>query len=136
MSLPMVFLHGWGQSRQVWQKQQAFFPDATFLNLPGHGGAVDASDWVTSISGQLPESPCMLIGWSLGGILAMNVALQHPEKVASLVLVSTTPSFCSKQGWVHGCSDELFQASRSGIEWNSAKTMGRFFALMFQGDEM
>lgn len=136
MSLPRVFLHGWGQSRQIWQKQQEFFPDATFLDLPGHGGREDASDWIKSIAKQLPESPCTVIGWSLGGILAMKIALKYPEKIAALVLVSTTPSFCSKEGWEHGCSDELFQAFRSGIETNSAKTMSRFFALMFQGDEI
>jgi len=136
MSLPMVFLHGWGQSRQIWQRQQDIFPDAIFLNLPGHGGSKDASDWVESIASQLPESPCTVIGWSLGGTIAMQLALKHPEKVAALVLVSTTPSFCSKQGWEHGCSDRLFQAFRSGIKTNSEKTMSRFFTLMFQGDEI
>jgi pimeloyl-[acyl-carrier protein] methyl ester esterase len=136
MSLPKVFLHGWGQSRQIWQKQQDIFPDATFLNLPGHGNAEDASDWTGSIASQLPEAPCTVIGWSLGGTIAMQLALKHPEKVAALVLVSTTPSFCSKEGWEHGCSDTLFQAFRSGIATNSSKTMSRFFALMFQGDEI
>ncbi len=136
MSLPMVFLHGWGQSRQIWQEQQDVFPNATFLNLPGHGGREDASDWITSITEQLPESPCTVIGWSLGGIVAMQLALKQPEKVAALVLVSTTPSFCSKEGWEHGCSDELFQAFRSGIETNPAKTLSRFFTLMFQGDDI
>jgi pimeloyl-[acyl-carrier protein] methyl ester esterase len=136
MSLPKVFLHGWGQSRQIWQKQQDIFPDATFLNLPGHGGAADAHDWVTSIAGQLPESPCIIVGWSLGGTVAMKIALKYPEKVAALILVATTPRFCSKEGWEHGCSDELFRTFKSGIETNAAKTMSRFFALMFQGDKI
>jgi len=136
MSLPKLFLHGWSQSKQVWQQQRDFFPDATFLNLPGHGGAADASDWITAISEQLPASPCIIIGWSLGGIIAMQLALAAPEKVAALVLVSTTPSFCVKKGWEHGCSDEMLHAFTSGIESQAAKTMSRFFALMFKGDEL
>jgi len=136
MSPPKVFLHGWGQSRQIWKQQQACFPNARILNLPGHGGAADASDWVTAISEQLPASPSIIIGWSLGGIIAMQLALAAPEKVEALVLVSTTPSFCAKTGWEYGCRDEVLQAFASGIESNSAKTMSRFFALMFQGDDI
>jgi len=136
MSPPKVFLHGWGQSRQIWKQQQTCFPNASFLNLPGHGGTADASDWVSAISEQLPASPSIIIGWSLGGIIAMQLALAAPEKVAALVLVSTTPSFCAKEGWKHGCSDEKLQAFASGIESQAAKTMSRFFALMFQGDDI
>ncbi|MDT8375166.1 MAG: alpha/beta fold hydrolase [Mariprofundaceae bacterium] len=134
MRLPVVFLHGWGQSGQIWQRQRDVFPDATFLNLPGHGGTPDASDWIKAIAGQLPESPCIIIGWSLGGMIAMQLAIKFPEKVAALALVSTTPCFCMKNGWKHGCSNELLQTFKSGIETNAEKTMRRFFALMFQGD--
>ena len=35
------------------------------------------------------DQPCLLLGWSLGGILAMELALQHPQQVAGLILVST-----------------------------------------------
>ena len=35
------------------------------------------------------DQPCLLLGWSLGGILAMELALKHSEKIAGLVLVST-----------------------------------------------
>jgi len=136
MSVPIVFLHGWGQSKQIWQKQREAFPDALYLNLPGHGGATDSDDWITSIASQLPESPSLIVGWSLGGIIAMQLALKHPEKVASLALVASTPSFCLKQGWEHGCGDEMFNAFRSGIKTSSVKTMSRFFTLMFQGDEI
>jgi len=136
MRAPLVFLHGWAQSRQIWQRQQQAFPGATFFKLPGHGGAADSDDWITSIASQLPESPSIIVGWSLGGMIAMQLALNYPEKVAALVLVSSTPDFCSRQGWDHGCSNDLFNAFRSGIESNTVKTMNRFFALMFQGDEI
>jgi len=35
------------------------------------------------------EQPCLLLGWSLGGILAMELALCHPEKIAGIILVGT-----------------------------------------------
>ena len=35
------------------------------------------------------DQPCLLLGWSLGGILAMELALCHPEKIAGIILVGT-----------------------------------------------
>jgi pimeloyl-[acyl-carrier protein] methyl ester esterase len=136
MSHSMVFLHGWGQSKQIWHRQMERFPDATFLNLPGHGGVKESNDWIETIAKQLPESPTILVGWSLGGIVAMQLALQYPDKVAGLVLVSTTPSFCNRQGWEQGCDNELFDAFESGVKSNSPKTMSRFFALMLRGNDI
>ena len=134
MSSPMTFLHGWGQSRQIWHQQMSAFPDATFLNLPGHGGSAEHDDWIKSMADQLPDSPSIIIGWSLGGIIAMELAIQYPEKIKALALISTTPSFCNRENWHHGCQQQVFDAFESGIRENSAKTMSRFFKLMFQGD--
>lgn len=131
---PLVFLHGWGQSSQIWFQQFDAFPDAIFLNLPGHGGAPDCESWLENILAQLPDEPCILVGWSLGGMLAMQLAAAHPHRIASLVLVSTTPCFRNAPDWHHGCSDEVFDGFRQGLEHASAKTMSRFFALMLHGD--
>ena len=138
MKRPMIFLHGWGQSRKIWYRQMEAFPEALFLNLPGHGAKVEEenSNWVEAIANQLPDSPSIIVGWSLGGMIAMQLALQYPEKVAGLVLVSTTPLFCNQEGWESGCSNELFDSFESGVQNNSAKTMSRFFAMMLHGDEI
>jgi pimeloyl-[acyl-carrier protein] methyl ester esterase len=136
MNKTLVFLHGWGQSRQVWHQQMQAFPDALFLNLPGHGGSAESGEWLAAMADQLPESPAIIVGWSLGGIIAMQLALHYPQKVAGLALVSTTPCFCQRDGWPHGADDELFSAFEEGVKSNSAKTMSRFFALMLHGDEI
>lgn len=137
MSTP-VFLHGWAQSRQIWCNQFETFADALFLNLPGHGGAEDlpADAWVDAIVEQLPEQPCQLVGWSLGGMLAMQIAAQHPERVATLTLVSTTPRFCIGDNWPHGSSEEVFSGFKQAVASGSPKALSRFFALMLHGDEL
>ena len=131
-----VFLHGWAQSRQIWCQQFETFADALFLNLPGHGGADDlpADEWVDAIVEQLPEQPCHLVGWSLGGMLAMQIAAQHPERVAALILVSTTPRFCIGDNWPHGSSEEVFSGFKQAVESGSPKALSRFFALMLHSD--
>ncbi len=128
---PLVFLHGWGQSQQIWWQQKDAFPEALFLNLAGHGGRAEADDWVLDVVQQLPDEPVTLLGWSLGGMVAMRLAHAYPERVASLILCNSSPSFCSRSDWQYGCDAALVHDFRQGIARAEAKTMGRFFALMF-----
>lgn len=133
-----LFLHGWAQSRQIWCNQFAAFDDALFLNLPGHGGAQDqdADHWVETLIDQFPAEPVLLVGWSLGGMLAMQMAAHYPDRVAGVVLVSATPRFRTSDSWQYGSSDELFDGFKQAVESGSAKALNRFFALMLHGDDL
>lgn len=138
MSLPLVFLHGWGQSARIWFQQHSAFPGACYLNLPGHGGNNDApaSEWVGTLAAALPDTPAVLVGWSLGGMLALDFTKRFPERVAALALVSTTPGFRQQPGWEHGCDDQLFAEFEQAAKAQTAKIMSRFFALMLHGDDL
>jgi len=136
MSSQFVFLHGWAQSKLIWCRQMQAFPNAVFLNLPGHGGTENSEDWVDAIAEVLPDRPSTIVGWSLGGMLAMQIAERFPERVKRLVLVATTPRFRSGAGWDSGCSEEVFQGFSAGVNSHAAKTLNRFFAMMFQGDDL
>jgi pimeloyl-[acyl-carrier protein] methyl ester esterase len=137
----MVFLPGWGQSSRVWQAQTDHFSQLCPVytpELPGHGGRHDAppQSWLGDIAAQLPTEPAVLIGWSLGGMLALQLAAAMPERVAALALVATTPRFRTRGDWPHGCEDSTFRAFAQGVEAHSPKQLGRFFALMLQGDAL
>lgn len=136
MSPPLIFLHGWGQSARIWYLQRHTFSTARFLNLPGHGGNKDlpASAWADALAATLPATPAVLVGWSLGGMLALEVARRRPARVAALALVSTTPCFRVRPGWPHGCADSLFAEFEQASKDYSAKVMSRFFAMMLHGD--
>jgi pimeloyl-[acyl-carrier protein] methyl ester esterase len=137
----MVFLHGWGQSARIWDHQAAHFsprcPVST-PNLPGHGGADDApaGAWLDILASRLPDQPSILVGWSLGGMLALQLAHAFPERVAGLALVATTPCFTRAPDWPQGCDEATLQAFTEGASTHSAKQLGRFFALMLQGDAL
>ena len=138
MSPPLLFLHGWGQSSRIWCKQRQSFAQARFLNLPGHGGAHDApaAAWIKALASALPETPAVLVGWSLGGMLALEIARRFPARVAALALVSTTPCFKTRPDWPHGCAEDLFSDFELAARGYSAKIMSRFFALMLHGDPL
>ena len=108
------------------------------LDLPGHGGAPDVplEAWDQALLAQLPDEPVVLIGWSLGGMLALRLATTHAARLAGMVLLSTTPSFRLHPGWKHACTDEVFERFQESLEANAPRLLDRFFALMLQGDEL
>jgi len=135
----LVFIHGWGQSSQAWHSQAAYFSgryDARFVNLPGHGGAAEtnAETWPGELMRRMPDEPVIVIGWSLGGMLAMHLALAHPQRFQALALVAATPRFTRAPDWPHGCPDALFDEFDAGVAQASNKALSRFFALMLHGD--
>lgn len=140
MSVPgIAFIHGWGQSALTWHAQAAHFSSRYGVhapNLPGHGGAADArlEDWEDVLLQALPDAPVLLVGWSLGGMLGLRLAKRHPERLAGLVLLASTPCFRSRPGWGHGCEDAVFERFGEALESDAPRLLDRFFALMLQGD--
>jgi len=67
--------------------------DAVTPELPGHGSTPDAVSWdaaLDSLAPLLEPAPVRLAGYSMGGRIAVALALRHPQKVAQLVLASAT----------------------------------------------
>jgi len=141
--MPIIFLHGWGQSQQVWFEQEEWLAqkkclakdnplsDARFINLAGHGGRDDSDDALQDVMSQCPQEPFVLVGWSLGGMLAIRLAQHYTTRIKALVLVGSTPSFRQREDWLYGCDTPTFAAFEQGIASQASKIMSRFFALMF-----
>lgn len=89
-----MFIHGAGRTPASWGPQLARFEGALAVALPGHpdGTPLVGTDamarWVMDEMDQVP-GPLVLVGHSLGGAVALEVALSRADMVAGLVLVST-----------------------------------------------
>lgn len=98
----VVFVHGNVSSSLFWQPSMlALAPDvrAIAIDLRGFGdsetlpvdatrGVRDFSDDIASVLDVLQLPAVNLVGWSMGGGVAMQFLLDHPERVLSLTLVS------------------------------------------------
>jgi pimeloyl-[acyl-carrier protein] methyl ester esterase len=113
--VPLVLLPGWGFDSRVWQGvleglSSSF--EVTLLDLPGSGFnqqvsiTADFQQYVAEISSVIPEQS-VIVGWSLGGLLAMQLAQLFPDKVAKLVTLAATPCFLEKESW-NGVSPQVF----------------------------
>jgi 3-oxoadipate enol-lactonase len=87
-----ILLHaGIADSRMYRQQVQTLAPART-LDLPGFGRTPlesDTVDYRAFVRRTLPDEPVTLIGTSLGGTIALELALESPERVAALVLVGS-----------------------------------------------
>jgi pimeloyl-ACP methyl ester carboxylesterase len=97
---PMVFIHGLGGSWQNWLEQLPVFAAGhrcVAFDLPGFGESPRPEDEISipgygslvhTLLGELGIDRAVVVGNSMGGFIAAELAVQHPEAVERLVLVS------------------------------------------------
>jgi len=94
-----VLLHGFGGTSRSWDEVIAHLPAERYrplaLDLPGHGELLDARGPITfdsCVQSVLERAPrrFVLAGYSMGGRIALQLALAAPERIERLVLISAT----------------------------------------------
>lgn len=137
----IVFLHGWGFDSRIWRATADAMADAftvVCIDLPGYGGSrgvpvLSFDDTVTAVLRQVPGH-ATLIGWSLGGMLALACARREPARIGRLVLVATTPSFVRRAGWPHGMPVQMLADFKASARADLAGLRQHFAGLINHGD--
>jgi pimeloyl-[acyl-carrier protein] methyl ester esterase len=145
---PLVMLHGWGMHSGLWTP---FLPRLAgryrlhLVDLPGHGysdplqaplslkGIVEAV--TQAVAAASPLGPMTILGWSLGGQVALEWARIEPDRAGALVLMSTTPSFVRRPGWPHAMAEETLRQFGDELRVAYRPTLKRFVTLQVQGSE-
>jgi pimeloyl-[acyl-carrier protein] methyl ester esterase len=143
MGPSLVLLHGWGVNSGVWQPitaQLEQYFSVTYVDLPGFGEnyqvlpkSYDLMSLAISVASVVPENS-VLVGWSLGGLVAQQIALHEPEKVSQLVLIATSPKFQKSDDWP-GIEPTILQAFSQQLVKNLSKTIDRFLAIQAMGSD-
>jgi len=144
---PLVLLHGWGLNSAVWQllmDDLAPHFDVICIDLPGFGFnhqvvpqpySLDAV--VEQIAPLCPPNSIVL-GWSLGGMVATKLAVNYPDKVAQLCLVASSPCFveqtaCAEQADWPGVKAQVLAGFSTALQDNAKRTIERFMAIQTMG---
>ncbi len=132
----LALLHGWGLNGAVWQNiRDALAENFTLhlIDLPGHGRSADVKattlDAMSEAINQVLPAKTHLLGWSLGGQIAMKFALRYPEKIDKLILLATTPQFVAGDDWPHGMKSGVLADFASRLSTHYAATIKNFLAL-------
>lgn len=129
---PLVFFHGWGFDSQIWlslvPKLDPYF-QLILVDLPGFGHS-PITDWQlfkTVVLSQLPEH-FALVGWSMGGLYAMRLAIEVSERVDFFISVTSSPRFLIDDSWP-GISQEVFQVFYNKLSDDPHTTLSEFIEL-------
>jgi len=137
----LVLLHGWGLNAEVWQ---SIIPRLSahyrlhLIDLPGYGrsqhvGALTLEEMAQQVLPLLPPQ-ASVVGWSLGGLVATQLALSAPERLAALITVASSPCFTATEGWP-GIKPETLQNFQQMLSNDFQRTVERFLALQTLGTE-
>ncbi|MBX9904528.1 MAG: pimeloyl-ACP methyl ester esterase BioH [Burkholderiales bacterium] len=140
-ALPLVLLHGWGSHAGVWADVIARLELGHAViapDFPGGGSTASATactmDGVVDELAAIAPERCVVAGWSLGGQLALLWAHRHPQQVARVVLIASTPRFVSAPDWVHGMAAATLAGFAAELAADPAATLRRFLLLETRGD--
>lgn len=139
----LVLLHGWGLHSGIWDSlipRLASHLRLTRIDLPGHGRSrhVPMPDSLGELSRRVMDATpphAVLLGWSLGGLVALRAALDTPARLRGLVLANTTPRFVAAPDWPEGMPPEQLQEFADGLTGDYRETLRRFLSLQVRSDE-
>jgi len=137
----VVMLHGWGVNSAVFTPLQESLSDyrVHYVDLPGFGLsqpiAGGLSDWIEALIQALPPQ-AIWAGWSLGGLVATQVALSHPSHIKALVTIASSPCFMAREdeAWP-GIPSEVLHQFGEQLGQNLPRTIERFLAIQAMGSE-
>lgn len=99
----VLLLHGLGMTRTGWDAQLDALADrwrCAAWDMPGYGASAPLPDFSLPVAADAAAGlverlggPAHVVGMSMGGMVALELALRHPGAVRSLALVDTSPAF-------------------------------------------
>ena len=138
----LLLLHGWGLHGGVWDTLMPRLTPhlrVTRLDLPGHGRSrhVSMPPSLTELALQTMAAVppgAVVLGWSLGGLVALETAVRMPQRLRGVVLANSTPRFAAADDWSSAMPPEQLQEFADGLVTDYQETLRRFLSLQVRGD--
>jgi len=140
---PLVLLHGFAMHSGLFAPvlpALARRHRVHLVDLPGHGRSpplepFDLASLAGAVDAAIDAPDVTVVGWSLGGQLALQWASMRPDRVTKLVLVATTPSFAVRDGWPNAMTTEMLSRFGDELRTSYRLTLSRFLALQVHGSD-
>ena len=137
----LALLHGWAMHGGIWDDVRARLAQAFTLHvvdLPGHGHSRDVAlvslaAMAQEVRAALPDA-CAVCGWSMGGLVAMRMALDFPGVVRTAILVASTPCLVRRADWEHAMERAVLASFAQRLATDYEKTLMNFLTLQVLGD--
>ncbi len=140
--MTIVLLHGWGCSSNAWQpllSELEKISSVLNVELPGFGAAPSIENFsldavANLIATQIPDNST-LIGWSLGGMLAVHITARYPRKVSRVITLATNAKFVADTEYTNALPVRANQQFNTEFANNPTAALSMFTGLLAHGDE-
>jgi pimeloyl-[acyl-carrier protein] methyl ester esterase len=140
----LVLLHGWGLNLRVWDGLVEELRDRfrmITVDLPGHGrsgwkairGTPAEQAWLVHATLASVSNSYTLLGWSLGGQIALDLAAAMPVQIERLILIATTPRFAAAPDWPYGMAAAAITKLATQLRNDYRQTISDFLELQVRG---
>lgn len=133
----LLLIHGWAFNSAIWQYNLDHLStnfNIYTLDLNGHGNSnfnekyLNLDFYISQITKILPDK-INIIGWSLGGIIALLLKQKAPQQIHRVILCCSTPLFKSNQSWSYGIEPTVWDNFSNKLLENPEKTIKEFLLL-------
>lgn len=138
----IVLIHGWAADDSIWEETKYFLKQrhqVYSLNLPGAQNRHSYCESVLEFIKQNKLSQVVIIGWSMGALVALQAAYHNLDIIKGLVLVSGTSRFLSdsqlSDGYPGGIPAVLITRMKKRLSKDYQQTINGFYELMFSAPE-
>lgn len=133
--VPLTLISGWGSPAAMIESWVAPLSSDVIRyslddDLLAEQASIDAV--VDRITGG-PHGRRLLVGWSLGGQIAMAAALLRPERVTGVITFGASPSFAARPDWPWGLSASDFSGFQRGLDRDWRRQWTHFLFLQVRG---
>ncbi len=131
LSTNLILIHGWGMDSIVFESVAQRFSDivnVVYLDLPGYGINHELNytyqqygEFLRDLDSTIPQNS-IILGWSLGGLIALDYACHYQKKLKGLITVCSSPRF----------TELLDEDDENSQIWNgvNARTLKAFIRLI------
>lgn len=124
----MAFISGWGFKSTLLRESSFYLKNSFLIDLPNLIEELTLDRVACNLACLIPNNTT-IIGWSFGGLVAIQLATQFPKKVKKLILLSSSPCFIQREGWP-GISSKEAEKFISLSKRNFSNLFNYFFALV------
>ncbi len=134
----IVLLNGWAMHANVWQPmivELQVMTSVMVVDIKYSEVNVDHVDTLHEVIIQALPKPCILMGWSLGGMLATALSEKFPQCVAGLITLSANAKFVADSQWCDAMPANTFDQFFQSLLSDANATQQQFFRLVIKGDQ-